>query len=334
MRAVLCEHFRQLDGPVPSDALVIKQVPDLKPGRGEVLIGAAACGVNFPDSLIIQGRYQVKPALPFSPGFEVAGTILAIGDDVAGLSIGQRVAGHPLFGCFAEQVIVPAIRVFPIPAAMDYATAAGFLIPYGTSYNALKDRAQLQPGETLLVLGAAGGIGLTAVELGNIIGARVIALASSDDKLALCKQYGAQETINYSALSIEQVRERIRQITDGRGVDVVYDPVGGNYTEPMVRSLAQFGRYLTVGFAGGSIPKVPLNLLLLKIASVVGSYWGPYIDAQPERNAENMAELFSWYVQGKIKPHISKTYPMAQAVDAINHVLARKVQGKTVLIVE
>jgi len=212
--------------------------------------------------------------------------------------------------------------------------AAGFLIPYGTSYNALKDRAQLQAGETLLVLGAAGGIGLTAVELGNIMGARVIAAASSDEKLALCKQYGAHETINYAALSIEQVRERIKQLTDGRGVDVVYDPVGGAYTEPMVRSLAQFGRYLTVGFAAGDIPKIPLNLLLLKIASLVGSYWGPYIDAHPARNAANMAELFAWYSEGKIQPHISKTYPLEQVVDAINHVVARKALGKTVLLVK
>jgi NADPH2:quinone reductase len=333
MRAILCEQFRQLDGSVPADALVIKDVADLNPGRGEVLIAAEACGVNFPDSLIIQGRYQVKPTLPFSPGFEVAGTVLALGEGVQGLSVGQRVAGHPLFGCFAEQVVVPAIRVFPIPDVMDYATAAGFLIPYGTSYNALKNRAQLQAGETLLVMGAAGGIGLTAVELGNIMGARVIAMASSADKLALCKQYGAHETINYAELSSAQVRERIKQLTNGRGIDVVYDPVGGDYTEPMVRSLAQFGRYLTVGFAAGAIPKVPLNLLLLKIASLVGSYWGPYIDAYPERNAENMTELFAWYAAGKIKPHISKTYPMEQVVDAINHVLARQVQGKTVLIV-
>jgi NADPH:quinone reductase len=333
MRAVLCEQFRAFEQMLPAEHLVIKDVPNLKPVAGEILIGAEACGVNFPDSLIIQGRYQVKPTLPFSPGFEVAGKILALGAGVTGFTIGQRVAGHPLFGCFAEQVIVPAIRVFPIPDAMDYATAAGFLIPYGTSYNALKNRAQLQRDETLLVMGAAGGIGLTAVELGNIMGARVIALASSVEKLALCKQYGAHETINYAELSAEQVRERIKLITNGRGVDVVYDPVGGDYTEPMLRSLAQFGRYLTVGFAAGAIPKVPLNILLLKIASVIGSYWGPYIDAYPERNAENMAELFAWYAVGKIKPHISKTYPLERVVDAINHVLERKVQGKTVLIV-
>lgn len=328
MRAVLCESFDENPA-----ALTIREIPDLRPGPGEVVIAAQACGVNFPDSLIIQGRYQVKPALPFSPGFEVAGTVLALGDGVAGLRVGMRVAGHPLFGCFAEQVVVPATRVFPIPAVMDSVTAAGFLIPYGTSYNALKDRAQLQRGETLLVLGAAGGIGLTAVELGNLMGARVIAVASSAEKLALCRRYGAHETLDYAQLSIDEIRARIRDITGGRGVDVVYDPVGGAWTEPMVRSLAQFGRYLAVGFAAGAIPKVPLNLLLLKIASVVGSYWGPFIDARPERNAQNMAELFDWYAQGKIEPHISQTYPLERVADAIEHVKQRRALGKTVLVV-
>jgi NADPH2:quinone reductase len=329
MRAVLCETFDENPA-----ALAIREVPDLRPSPGEVLIAAEACGVNFPDSLIIQGRYQVKPELPFSPGFEVAGTVLATGAGVAGFEAGMRVAGHPLFGCFAEQVVVPATRVFPIPDVMDCITAAGFLIPYGTSYNALKDRARLRAGETLLVLGAAGGIGLTAVELGNIMGARVIAVASSAEKLALCKRYGAHETLDYSQLSIDAARTRIRELTDGRGVDVVYDPVGGAWAEPMVRSLAQFGRYLTVGFAAGEIPKIPLNLLLLKIASVVGSYWGPFIDALPERNAENMAELFDWYVQGKIKPHISQTYPLERVADAIEYVKQRRALGKTVLVVQ
>jgi NADPH2:quinone reductase len=328
MRAVLCKRFD-----VDPAALVIEEVPDLQPGRGEVLIAAQACGVNFPDSLIIQGRYQVKPALPFSPGFEVAGTVLATGAGVDGFETGMRVAGHPLFGCFAEQVVVPATRVFPIPDVMDSVTAAGFLIPYGTSYNALKDRAQLQAGETLLVLGAAGGIGLTAVELGNIMSAHVIAVASSAEKLALCQRYGARETIDSSRLSIDEIRARIRELTDGRGVDVVYDPVGGAWAEPMVRSLAQFGRYLTVGFAAGEIPKIPLNLLLLKIASVVGSYWGPFIDARPTDNAQNMVELFDWYVQGKIKPHISQTYPLERVADAIEHVKQRRALGKTVLAV-
>jgi NADPH2:quinone reductase len=328
MRAVLCEAFD-----ARPEALAIRDVPDPQPDPGEVVIAAEACGVNFPDSLIIQGRYQVKPALPFSPGFEVAGTVAAIGAGVTGLRPGMRVAGHPLYGCFAERVVVPATRVFPIPDVMDSVTAAGFLIPYGTSYNALKDRAQLRAGETLLVLGAAGGIGLTAVELGNRMGARVIAVASSAEKLALCKRYGAHETLDYSQLSIDAARVRIRELTDGRGVDVVYDPVGGAWAEPMVRSLAQFGRYLTVGFAAGEIPKVPLNLLLLKIASVVGSYWGPFIDARPDDNARNMAELFEWYAQGKITPHISQTYPLERVADAIEHVKQRRALGKTVLVV-
>jgi NADPH:quinone reductase len=328
MRAVLCERWD-----ADPAALAIAEVPDLQPGPGDVLIAAEACGVNFPDSLIIHGRYQLKPPLPFSPGFEVAGTVLAVGAGVAGLEVGRRVAGHPLFGCFAEQVLVPATRVFPLPDAMDSTTAAGFLIPYGTSYNALKDRAQLRAGETLLVLGAAGGIGLTAVELGNIMGARVIAVASSAEKLALCRRYGAHETLDYSRFSMDEARARIRELTDGRGVDVVYDPVGGAWTEPMVRSLAQFGRYLTVGFAAGEIPRIPLNLLLLKIASVVGSYWGPFIDARPHDNARNMAELFEWYVQGRIAPHISQTYPLERVADAIEHVRQRRALGKTVLVV-
>lgn len=328
MRAVLCQRWD-----ADPAALTVAEVPDLQPGPGEVLIAAEACGVNFPDSLIIEGRYQVRPALPFSPGFEVAGRVLATGSGVDGLHAGQRVAGHPLFGCFAEQVVVPATRVFPIPDVMASVTAAGFLIPYGTSYNALKDRAQLRAGETLLVLGAAGGIGLTAVELGNLMGARVIAVASSAEKLALCRRYGAHETLDYAQLSIDEIRARIRALTDGRGIDVVYDPVGGAWAEPMVRSLAQFGRYVTVGFAAGEIPKVPLNLLLLKIASVVGSYWGPFIDAQPERNAENMRELFDWYAQGRIEPHISRTYPLERVADAIEHVKQRRALGKTVLVV-
>lgn len=323
MKAVLCKEFCAPEG------LVIEEVPTPVPGPGEVLIDVAACGVNFPDSLIIQGKYQVRPSLPFSPGLELAGTVSALGAGVTGLTVGDRVAAHPTSGAFAEQVTVPAELAFPIPDAMDFPTAAGFLIAYGTSHHALKDRGQLRPGETLLVLGAAGGIGLTAVELGKVMGARVIAAASSDEKLALCKRYGADEVINYSS---EDLRERVKQLTGGRGVDVVYDPVGGPYAEPMVRSLARYGRYLVLGFAAGDIPRIPLNLMLLKQCAIVGAYWGAFVAAEPEHNARNLAELFDWYAQGKLHPHISATYPLARAADAINHVAGRRALGKVVLV--
>lgn len=326
MRAVVCREFCAPDG------LVIEDIPAPLPGPGQVLIDVRAAGINFPDSLFIAGRYQVKPALPFVPGLELAGVVRAVGAGVIGLTPGDRVAAHPASGgAFAAQAVVEAGRVFPIPDVMDFVTAAGFLITYGTAQHALKDRGRLQRGETLLVLGAAGGIGLTAVELGKVMGARVIAAASSEEKLALCRQYGADEVINYSR---EDLRARVKDLTGGRGLDVVYDPVGGHYAEPMVRSLARDGRYLVLGFAAGEIPKIPLNLVLLKTSALVGAYWGPSIDADPQRNAENLAELYSWYAQGKLKPHISETYPLAQAALAIGRVAERKTQGKVVLVVD
>jgi NADPH2:quinone reductase len=243
----------------------------------------------------------------------------------------MRVAVNPEIGGFAEQIAVAETRVFPIPDAMDFATAAGFMIAYGTSHNALKDRAHLQPGETLLVLGAAGGIGLTAVELGKAMGARVIAAASSAEKLALCRQYGADELIDYSR---EDLRARVKELTGGKGVNVVYDPVGGAYAEPAVRSLARYGRFLVMGFAAGDIPRIPLNLLLLKTSSLVGAFWGQFVELEPERNQQNMAELLDWYGQGRLRPHISKTFPLAQAAQAIEYVAARQAMGKVVLLAD
>jgi NADPH:quinone reductase len=325
MKAVVCKQF----GPVAD--LAFEEVPNLLVGAGQVLIDVKAAGINFPDSLFVQGKYQVKPTLPFIPGLEAAGIITAVGEGVTDFSVGMRVAANPEIGAFAEQIVVSAARVFPIPDAMDFAAAAGFMIAYGTSHNALKDRALLQAGETLLVLGAAGGIGLTAVELGKVMGARVIAAASSPEKLALCKEYGADDLIDYSR---EDLRARVKELTGGKGVNVVYDPVGGAYAEPAVRSLARYGRFLVMGFAAGDIPKIPLNLLLLKTSSIVGAFWGQFVEQEPERNKQNMAELLVWYAQGKLRPHISKTFPLAQAAAGIEYVAARRAMGKVVLFAD
>jgi NADPH2:quinone reductase len=325
MKAILCKEF------CTPEQLVYEDVAPKEPGPGEVVVHVHACGINFPDSLIIQGKYQLKPPFPFSPGVELAGVIHKVGAGVTGLAPGMRVLGHPMSGAFAEEVVVEANRIFPIPDAMDFVDGAAFLIAYGTSYHALKDRGQLKPGETLLVLGAAGGIGLTAVELGNIMGAKVIAAASTPEKLALCKEYGAHELINYTT---EDLRARIKDVTGGRGIDLIYDPVGGQFTEPALRSLAYKGRLLVLGFAGGDIPKIPLNLTLLKTVSIVGAYWGPSIDADPEQTAINMAELFAFYEQGRIRPQVQMTVPLRDAGKAITHVAGRKAMGKVVLVTE
>ena len=325
MKAVLVREF------APLDQLSLAEVPAPTPGPGEVLIAVHAAGVNFMDGLIAQGKYQTRPPLPFSPGAEVAGTVKALGAGVTGMSPGMRVLAATGHGGFAEEVIMPAAGVMALPEGMDFAAAASFPIVYGTSHHALKERAQLRAGETLLVLGAAGGVGLTAVELGKVMGARVIACASSDEKLALCKAYGADELINYSS---SDLRERIRQLTAGKGVDVVYDPVGGGLAEPCVRSLAFMGRYLVIGFASGEIPKIPLNLLLLKTASLVGVFWGAYARARPQQNAANFAELFSWYAQGRLKPHVSQSFPLADYAQALDAVMNRRAKGKVVLLVQ
>jgi len=322
MRAVLCKRY----GP-PSD-LVVEDVPSPKPGEGQVLVAVHAAGVNFPDTLIIQGKYQFKPELPFSPGGEVAGIVRAIGPGVTGIAPGDRVIAATTWGGYAEEVVAEAKRIIPMPDGMDFDTAATFVLTYGTSHHALKDRAALQPGETLLVLGAAGGVGLAAVELGKAMGARVIAAASSDDKLATCREHGADETINYGR---EDLRERIKALTDGRGVDVVYDPVGGDLSEPALRSMAWNGRFLVVGFAAGSIPSIPLNLALLKGCAIVGVFWGAFTRNEPRRNEANLQELLAWFKAGKVRPHISARYPLERAADALRDVMERKVKGKVVL---
>ena len=322
MRAVLCKQYG------PPSSLVIEAVPSPSAGSGQVVISVHACGVNFPDTLIIQGTYQFKPPLPFSPGGEVAGVIKEIGAGVTGWQVGDRVIAATTWGGYAEEVVAEAKRLVRIPQGMDFETASAFVLTYGTSHHALKDRALLQRGETLLVLGAAGGVGLAAVELGKAMGARVIAAASSADKLAVCRTHGADELIDYSN---EDLRGRIKELTDGRGVDVVYDPVGGDLSEPALRSTAWNGRFLVVGFAAGKIPSVPLNLPLLKGCSIVGVFWGAFTRNEPARHDANMVELVALFEAGALKPHISARYPLERAADAMHALTSRSVKGKVVL---
>lgn len=322
MRAVLCKEFG------PRADLRIEEIPSPIARPGEVLVAVEACGINFFDGLVVEGKYQTRPERPFAPGSEVAGVVKAVGEGVTSISPGARVLAFAGFGGYAEEAVVAASQVFPIPDKMSFVEAAGFLITYGTSHHALKDRARLAPGETLLVLGAAGGVGLTAVELGKQMGARVIAAASSEEKLALCRAYGADGTINYAS---EDLRQRAKELTDGRGVDVIYDPVGGTMTEAAVRSLALFGRHLVIGFAAGDIPKIPLNLLLLKQSALIGVFWGAHAKIAPDKNAQNVAELLRWFSEGKLKPHIFASYPIDHFHEALDLVMERAVQGKVVL---
>ncbi|HEU5374852.1 MAG TPA: NADPH:quinone oxidoreductase family protein [Ktedonobacteraceae bacterium] len=325
MKAVLCKAYG------PPESLVVEEVESLKPGHGQVVIAVKACGINFPDTLIIEGKYQFKPEMPFSPGGEVAGVVQEIGAGVEHVRVGDRVIAFTGWGGFAEEVLVEAGKLIPIPEQMDFVTASAFVMVYGTSHYALKDRAKLQPGETLLVLGAAGGVGLAAVELGKAMGAHVIAAASSAEKLAICREHGADELINYSS---EDLKERIKTLTAGRGVDVIYDPVGGPYAEAALRGMAWEGRHLVIGFAAGDIPRIPLNLTLLKGCSIVGVFWGSFTARDPQRNQEHLRELVRWFLEGKLRPHISATYPLHRAADALNDMLARKVTGKAVLLTE
>ncbi len=322
MKAIVCKQFG------PPSSLVLEELESPKPKANEVLITTKACGVNFPDTLIIQGLYQFKPELPFTPGSDIAGIVKSVGEGVTHVKPGDEVFGFVMNGGFAEEVIVPANACFAKPPQMDFPIAASFMMAYGTSYHALKDRARLQKDETLLVLGASGGVGLAAVELGKLMGAKVIAAASSNEKLALCKEYGADEVINYNE---EDLKNRIKELTEGKGVDVVYDPVGGNYSEPAIRGMAWEGRYLVVGFAAGDIPKVPLNLALLKGCAIVGVFWGSFAMKTPQNNMQNTMELMLWYAQGKLKPHIHNIYPLADASKALDEMMNRKVKGKVVI---
>jgi NADPH2:quinone reductase len=322
VRAVLCKAFG------PPESLVLEEVPDPQPSTGQIVIDVEACAINFPDVLMINDQYQFKPPMPFSPGGEVAGVISAIGDGVSGRSIGDRVLASTGWGGLAEKVAVGADAAIAVPDDIDLVHASGFLYAYGTSHYALADRAQLQPGETLVVLGAAGGVGLAAVELGAVMGATVIAAASSEEKLALCREHGAQMTINYAT---EDLKKQIRELTGGKGADVVYDPVGGPYAEPALRSMAWEGRFLVIGFAAGDIPKVPLNLTLLKGCSIVGVFWGSFVGRDPERHRQNVKTLMEWWSSGKLKPHVSSQYPLARAGEAIRELADRNAKGKVVV---
>jgi NADPH2:quinone reductase len=286
--------------------------------------------VNFPDVLIIQNKYQFKPPLPFSPGSELAGLVKEVGAGVMNVKPGDKVIAVTTFGAFAEEVKTEAARLLPMPEGMSFEEAASFVLTYGTTDHALRDRGQLRPGETLLVLGAAGGVGVSALEIGKAMGARVIACASSEDKLAVCREHGADATINYAT---EDLRERIKALTGGKGVDVIYDAVGGQFTEPAFRSIAWRGRHLVIGFAAGDIPKLPLNLALLKGASVVGVFWGDYTRREPQAFAESARQLARWYREGKLKPHISARFPLEKAAEAMNLLASRKAKGKVVVTI-
>jgi len=321
---VLCREYG------PPESLVVEDVPSPAPGPGEVVVSVKAAGLNFPDVLIIQNKYQIKPPLPFSPGGEVAGVVKAVGEGVAGAKVGDAVMALTTYGGFAEEVKVDASRLLPIPPGMDFTTASAFVFAYGTSDHALRDRAALEAGETVLVLGAAGGVGLAAIEIAKALGARVIACASSDEKLAACREHGADETINYVT---DDLRKRVDALTGGKGADVVYDPVGGAFTELALRSCAWRGRLLVIGFASGEIPKIPLNLALLKGCSIVGVFWGAFAKREPEAFAESIAGLARWYGEGKLRPHITATFPLDRAAEALSRMAGRTVVGKVVLTV-
>jgi NADPH2:quinone reductase len=325
MRAVLCRAYG------PPESLTVEDVEDPTAGDGQVVVDVKACAVNFPDVLIIQNLYQFEPPLPFSPGAEIAGVVSSVGPGVDVVGVGDRVFASPGWGGLAEKIALDARALIPIPDGIDFAPASSFLYAYGTSHYALKDRARLEPGETLVVLGAAGGVGLAAVELGAVMGATVIAAASSDDKLELCREYGAAMTINYAT---EDLKSRIRELTGGAGADVVYDPVGGPYSEPALRATAWEGRFLVVGFAAGEIPAIPLNLTLLKGCDIVGVFWGGFVGREPEHHLRNVEELIAWWRAGKLHPHVSSTYPLDRAAEAIRELADRKAKGKVVVTVD
>ncbi|WP_101674278.1 NADPH:quinone oxidoreductase family protein [Alloalcanivorax mobilis] len=321
MRAILCKELG------PADKLVIEDVPSPQVSGDGVKVKVKAAGLNFPDTLIIQGKYQIKPELPFSPGGEMAGEIMEVGPEVKHLKPGQRVMGLTGYGSFAEEMVVSANRVIPVPDGMKDETAAAFSMVYGTSYHALKQRANIQPGETLLVLGASGGVGLAAVELGKAMGAVVIAAASTDDKLQVAKEAGADDLINYTDEDLKDaLKSRYPQ-----GIDVIYDPVGDRFTEPALRNMAWNGRFLIVGFAAGEIPKIPANLTLLKGCSVVGVFWGAFTAKEPKEHLQNVKELMQLFSDGKINPRVSEVFPFEQYEDALAALSSRRAKGKVVL---
>jgi NADPH2:quinone reductase len=324
MKALVCHQ----NGPV--EQLELEDVPSPAVGEGQVKIKVDAAGVNFPDLLIVQGKYQIKPPFPFAPGAECVGKVIEVAPGVARVRTGDRVIALPPWGAFAEEVVVDAARVMPVPSALDDAVAAGLVLTYGTSHHALVQRGALAPGETLLVLGASGGVGLSAVEIGARLGARVIAAASTPEKLAVCREHGATDTICYGP-GERPLRDAVKALTGGKGADVIYDPVGGDLFDESMRCIAWKGRLLVVGFASGRIPQAPVNLTLIKGFAIVGVHWGAFVEREPELFAANMRELFAWVERGDLRPYVSETFPLARAKEALRRVERREVVGKIVL---
>jgi NADPH2:quinone reductase len=322
MKALLCTHYGT------PDELELADIADPNPAPGEAVVRIAAAALNFFDTLIIAGKYQTKPAFPFSPAAEFAGTVESLAPDVTSLKVGDRVLGMTGYGAARERIAVPAGKLVKIPDSLDFDRAAGLCVTYGTTLHALKDRARLKTGETLAVLGASGGTGLAAIELGKIMGARVIACASSPEKLAFARQHGADDGIDYAS---DDLKDALRRLTGGKGADVIYDPVGGPYAEPALRSIAWEGRYLVVGFAAGEIPKLPLNLVLLKSCDVLGVFWGAWTDRDPKGHRVNTEQLLAWAAEGKLSSHVHAVYPLAEGPAAIKAIAARQVMGKVIL---
>ena len=322
MRACLCKSF----GP-PTD-LVIEEIPDPVAGPQQVVVQVKACALNFFDTLITRGKYQFKPEMPFSPSAEFAGIVEAVGDGVTDYSPGDRVMGYMRWGAAREKVVVGAQDLITIPEGVSLETAAGLMVTYGTTLHAYRDRADLKPGETVAVLGASGGVGQAAVEIASIMGAKVIACASSEDKLRFAKSLGAECLLDYST---QPLKETLKELTDGKGVDVVYDPVGGDLSEQALRATGWEGRYLVIGFAAGDIPKIPLNIIMLKGCDVLGVFWGAALERDPEGHRKNMAQLLDWVQDGRLKPHIHAVYPMEEIATALEEIAARKVQGKVII---
>lgn len=322
MRALVCKDF------APYDQLKVEDVPEPDLGEGMVMIDVKAAGVNFPDILLVEGKYQMKPPTPFVPGMEAAGIVSKLGEKVQGVEEGQRVIVATMLGAFAEKVPAHFSQVVPMPDSMSYEEGAALTTIYGTSYHALKDRAKLKEGETVLVLGAAGGVGIATVQLAKAMGAKVIAAASSDEKLAFARENGADETVNYTT---EDLKAKVKELTGGKGVDVVYDPVGGDFAEPALRASGWDARYLVIGFAAGPIPKIPLNLALLNSRNIMGVFWGAWVGREPRANAQNMKEIFDFFEAGKIKPQISASYKLEDVGKAFEDLMERRVKGKVVL---